>query len=341
MSAMDMPADGRSPRGRAGQGAGDGLDLLGRPGHDDHELGRQPAGGADDGGLRARLRVPLHRARDRLPAADLAGLGGARVRATRAASTTGSRRGISKPMGFLAVWCQFAMTIFYYPSLLGFVASTLAYVINPELASSGVWTACVIVVVYWTGVWVSSRGTSGVAGLASIGLVIGTLIPGAVLVILGVVFLGQGNESAAPMDAAPPAAGLGRTRQPRADRQQLPVLLRHGDERRARRVAEEPRQGVPEGDVPGHGAGAADLHPARAGDQLGGPGRGAVAHRRRDAGLRRGVRAVRHPVADADLRDHAGRRVARRHAHLARRAVEGPAADLARRRATCRRSCRR
>ena len=55
-------------------------------------------------------------------------------------------------MGFLAVWCQFAMTIFYYPSLLGFVASTLAYVINPELATSGVWTAVVIVIVYWSGV---------------------------------------------------------------------------------------------------------------------------------------------------------------------------------------------
>jgi glutamate:GABA antiporter len=120
-------------------------------------------------------------------------------------------QGISKPMGFLAVWCQFAMTIFYYPSLLGFVASTLAYVINPALASSGVWTACVIVVVYWTGVWVSARGTSGVAGLASGGLIIGTLIPGAVLVLLGMVFLGQGNESAAPMDAGhllPAWAGL-------------------------------------------------------------------------------------------------------------------------------------
>src|SRR6185312_10572563 len=111
-------------------------------------------------------------------------------------------RGISKPMGFLAVWCQFAMTIFYYPTLLGFVASTLAYVINPELASSGVWTAIVIVVVYWTGVWVSSRGTKGVAGLASGGLIIGTLIPGAVLVLLGAVFLGQGNPSAAPMTAS-------------------------------------------------------------------------------------------------------------------------------------------
>jgi amino acid transporter len=110
--------------------------------------------------------------------------------------------GISKPMGFLAVWCQFAMTIFYYPSLLGFVASTLAYVFNPELASSGVFTAVVIVVVYWSGVWVSSRGTSGVAGLASAGLIIGTLIPGAVLIVMCALFLGQGNESAAPMDAA-------------------------------------------------------------------------------------------------------------------------------------------
>jgi amino acid transporter len=120
-------------------------------------------------------------------------------------------RGISKPMGFLAVWCQFAMTIFYYPSLLGFVASTLAYVINPALATSGVWTACVIVIVYWSGVWVSSRGTSGVAGLASGGLIIGTLIPGVVLVALGVLFLGQGNPSAAPMDAQhllPAWAGL-------------------------------------------------------------------------------------------------------------------------------------
>ena len=119
--------------------------------------------------------------------------------------------GISKPMGFLAVWCQFAMTIFYYPTLLGFVASTLAYVFNPALASSGVWTAMVIVVFYWAGVYVSSRGTKGVAGLASGGLIIGTLIPGALLVILGLVFLGQGNPSAAPMTAAnffPEWAGL-------------------------------------------------------------------------------------------------------------------------------------
>ncbi|HEX6681509.1 MAG TPA: APC family permease [Candidatus Limnocylindrales bacterium] len=110
--------------------------------------------------------------------------------------------GISAPMGFLAVWCQFAMTIFYYPSLLGYVASTLAYVFNPALAASGLWTAAVIVVCFWSGVYISSQGTKSVAGLSSMGLIIGTLIPGALLVILGMVFLGQGNPSAAPMNAS-------------------------------------------------------------------------------------------------------------------------------------------
>jgi len=120
-------------------------------------------------------------------------------------------QGISPKLGFLAVWCQFAMTIFYYPSLLAYVASTLAYVFDPSLASSGVWTALVIVVFFWTGVWVSSQGTKSVAGLSSAGLIIGTLLPGAILITLGVVFLGQGHASAAPMDGAhllPEWAGL-------------------------------------------------------------------------------------------------------------------------------------
>jgi putative glutamate/gamma-aminobutyrate antiporter len=107
---------------------------------------------------------------------------------------------MSPKAGFLAVWCQFAMTITYYPSLLAYVAGTFAYVIDPRLASNGVYTALVIITIYWAGVWVSSRGTKTVAGLSSATLVIGTLVPGAVLVILGMVFLAQGNASAAPMD---------------------------------------------------------------------------------------------------------------------------------------------
>src|SRR5690348_16757587 len=57
--------------------------------------------------------------------------------------------GISAPMGLLAIWCEFAQTIFFYPALLAYIADTLAYVINPRLAGNGVYTATVIIVLFW------------------------------------------------------------------------------------------------------------------------------------------------------------------------------------------------
>jgi glutamate:GABA antiporter len=119
--------------------------------------------------------------------------------------------GISAPFGLLAVWCQFSQTIFYYPALLGYVGSTLAYVIDPHLASNGVFTAATIIVLFWGGVLVCSRGVPLVARLSSSGTVIGTLVPGAILVVLGVAYLIQGNRSAAPMNVhhvLPPWHGL-------------------------------------------------------------------------------------------------------------------------------------
>jgi hypothetical protein len=116
--------------------------------------------------------------------------------------------GISKPMGFLAVWCQFAMTIFYYPSLLGFVASTLAFVINPDLASNGLYTAIVILVAYWAATLVSLRGVGFIARLSSAGMLIGTAIPGVTLVVLGIAYLlGDGTNYAAGSSLLPAYTG--------------------------------------------------------------------------------------------------------------------------------------
>jgi glutamate:GABA antiporter len=119
--------------------------------------------------------------------------------------------GLSPGMGFAAVWCQFAQTTFYYPAVLAYVASTLAYVIAPSLAHSGIYTAAVIIVVFWAAVIASARGVTSVDKLASYGIVIGTLIPGALLVVLAVIYLAQGNPSAAPLDShhlLPPWNGL-------------------------------------------------------------------------------------------------------------------------------------
>jgi glutamate:GABA antiporter len=109
------------------------------------------------------------------------------------------REGISAPMGLLAVWCEFAQTIFFYPALLAQIAGTLAYVFDPRLAGNGVYNAVVIIVLFWLGVLVSSRGTALVADFSSSGTLIGTFVPAVILVALGIAYLVQGKHSAAPM----------------------------------------------------------------------------------------------------------------------------------------------
>ena len=146
--------------------------------------------------------------------------------------------GLSAKWGLLAVWCQFAMTIFYYPTLLGFVASTLAYVFNPDLADNGVYTGIVIVCrLLARRVHVRSRGHGRHRQTRLQRPADRDADPGR----------GAGHPrrhlSAAgqPVGRADgrrqPDPEVDRHRQPGADRQQLPLLLRHGDERRARGVA--------------------------------------------------------------------------------------------------------
>jgi len=120
-------------------------------------------------------------------------------------------QGISAPMGLLAVWCQFAQTIFFYPSLLAYVGGTLAYVFDPSLAANGIYNAVVIIVLFWGGVLLCSLGPALVARLGSRGTGIGTLIPAAILIALGFAWLAQGHHPDAPMTARhllPPWSGV-------------------------------------------------------------------------------------------------------------------------------------
>ena len=169
----------------------------------------------------------------------------------------------------------------------------------------------------------SPRGTKGVAGLASGGLIIGTLIPGIVLVLLGVVFLGQGNESAAPMTSEnllPAWASLSS----------LVLIVNNflsysGMEMNAVHVSslKNPGKEFPKSMFLAMGLVLAIFILPAAWRSAGSCLRRAVPDRRRDAGLRRRVRELRLAVADADRRDHAGNSLARRHVDLAGRTFKG------------------
>ncbi len=110
------------------------------------------------------------------------------------------REGFGQRWGAQAIWLQWIQNVVLQPALLSFVAGALAYaLLNPSLANNGLYTALVIVGVYWGSILIALKGSDLSAVVGSRGMIIGTLVPGAVLVVLGFVWLARGDHSQVPL----------------------------------------------------------------------------------------------------------------------------------------------
>lgn len=96
--------------------------------------------------------------------------------------------------GFVAVWLQWIQNVVWYPTVLGFAAACLAYLFgDPKLASNGMFTGIVILVVYWLATFIAFRGSKAVNSVTKYGVVFGTLLPGILVIVLGIVWAATGN----------------------------------------------------------------------------------------------------------------------------------------------------
>lgn len=101
--------------------------------------------------------------------------------------------------GFFAIWYLWMNVMTWYPTVLAFGASTVAYLFNPDLANNGFFIATVIIVLYWISTLVALGGLSALSKLSSWFMILGTLFPAAVLIVLGAIWLLTGRPSAAPL----------------------------------------------------------------------------------------------------------------------------------------------
>jgi glutamate:GABA antiporter len=102
-------------------------------------------------------------------------------------------------LGFFSMWFLWIQVVTWYPIVLGFAASTTAYLINPDLAKSGLFTAVVINILYWGSTIVALGGLTKLSKLSSWFMILGTLVPALVLILLGVVWVLGGHKCAAPL----------------------------------------------------------------------------------------------------------------------------------------------
>ncbi len=96
-------------------------------------------------------------------------------------------------MGFVAIWLQWIENVIWYPTVLSFTAATIAYLFNPDLANNKLYILVMILSIYWTCTIIDSLGMKISGFISSIGVIIGTILPGIVIIILGALWIFSDN----------------------------------------------------------------------------------------------------------------------------------------------------
>lgn len=88
---------------------------------------------------------------------------------------------------FIVSWFYWINSFFYLPSLLTFIAVTLSFLIKPTLATNKIFICSTVLIILWCTTLINIRGLNWVKWLANIGGTCGTLVPGAIIIIVGLV----------------------------------------------------------------------------------------------------------------------------------------------------------
>lgn len=87
--------------------------------------------------------------------------------------------------GFLAIWLLWMENVIWYPTVLSFIAASVAYAIHPDLVNNTLYTVIVMLVVFWGATLANLFGMTTSSWISTIGVLLGTFIPAALIIALG------------------------------------------------------------------------------------------------------------------------------------------------------------
>jgi putative glutamate/gamma-aminobutyrate antiporter len=97
--------------------------------------------------------------------------------------------------GFVAIFMQWVENLPWFPAVFAFASSAIAYIIAPAWASNRYFTFAVIVIAIWICTFANFRGMKWSAFLSNSGVVVGTIIPGVLIILLAILWLALGRGS--------------------------------------------------------------------------------------------------------------------------------------------------
>ncbi|OGT53405.1 MAG: transporter [Gammaproteobacteria bacterium RIFCSPHIGHO2_12_FULL_41_15] len=103
-------------------------------------------------------------------------------------------KALGRTQGFLAIWFQWIENVFWYPTILAFVAGAIGYLIAPQLANSKYFLMTVIIIAFWSATFINLRGMRSSALFSNICAIVGLLIPMMLIISLGFAWWMMGHS---------------------------------------------------------------------------------------------------------------------------------------------------
>lgn len=103
------------------------------------------------------------------------------------------REGLGDRWGFMAIWMQWVHNVAWYPVIMSFIAVTLAYLISPSLSENKFFVLAVILIGFWGMTLLNYLGIKTSGWFSTIGVIVGTILPGVLIIFLGFYWVTSGN----------------------------------------------------------------------------------------------------------------------------------------------------
>ena len=97
-------------------------------------------------------------------------------------------------LGFTAIWLQWIQNTIWYATVLAFAAGAISYLfLNPSLSYNKYFIIAIILIVYWGATFINFRGLKAASWFTTICVIGGTIVPAALIIILGFLWVFLGN----------------------------------------------------------------------------------------------------------------------------------------------------
>lgn len=111
----------------------------------------------------------------------------------------------SPAWGFMAIFLQWLQNSIWFPTVLTFAAVSIAFMgpndnYDIALSSNKIYTLCIVLGVYWAATLANFFGVRISGAISKWGTMFGTLIPGAIIILLGFGYALSGGEIQMPLN---------------------------------------------------------------------------------------------------------------------------------------------